>query len=108
MVACFQTQEIDAHGNDDNHQQEQASSTQASSKALVGYSRIALNPDIAAVVVIPDFELSTAKARAVVPQSFSRADLIFNLQRVSVLCTALSAAGTRISIGCGESVVEAS
>lgn len=64
---------------------------------------------IKAVAIIPKFELSTAKARDVLPQSYSRKDLvcnvghwlfniflraylsqIFNLQRLAVLTTALS------------------
>jgi len=45
---------------------------------------------IKAVAIIPKFELSTAKAREVLPQSYSRKDLIFNLQRLAVLTTALS------------------
>lgn len=44
---------------------------------------------IKAVVVVPDFELSTAKARAVLPETFPRNDVIYNLQRVSVLVAAL-------------------
>jgi len=87
MVACFQTQAIE-HGT---HEAEPHATHGASTEPLVGYVPIALNPGIAAVVVIPEFELSTAKARGVVPQSFSRADLVFNLQRVSVLCAGLSA-----------------
>ena len=41
------------------------------------------------MAVIPDFEVSTAKAREVLPITYSRQDMIFNLQRVALLTTAL-------------------
>ncbi|RKP39111.1 homoserine kinase [Dimargaris cristalligena] len=44
---------------------------------------------IRAITVIPQFQLSTAKARAVLPQTYSRADLVYNLQRLAVLTHAL-------------------
>ncbi|GLB36547.1 putative GHMP kinases N terminal domain [Lyophyllum shimeji] len=45
---------------------------------------------IKAVAIIPRFELSTATAREVLPTSYSRKDLVFNLQRLAVLTTALA------------------
>jgi homoserine kinase len=45
--------------------------------------------EIKAVAIIPQFELSTAKARDVLPTAFTRTDLVFNLQRLAVLTTAL-------------------
>ncbi|KAI0296702.1 homoserine kinase [Russula brevipes] len=45
---------------------------------------------IRAVAIIPRFELSTATAREVLPQSYSRKDVVFNMQRLAVLTTALS------------------
>ncbi len=53
------------------------------------FAKIPLSPKIKAVVVVPDFELATTKARAVLPSHYSRADAIFNLQRVTLLATAL-------------------
>ncbi|KAF8528018.1 GHMP kinase [Hysterangium stoloniferum] len=46
--------------------------------------------EIRAVAIIPRFELSTAKARDVLPPSYSRKDLVFNMQRLAVLTTALA------------------
>ena len=46
--------------------------------------------EIKAIAVMPRFELPTAKARGVLPESYSRKDLVFNLQRLAVLTTALS------------------
>ncbi|KAH9836550.1 GHMP kinase [Rhodofomes roseus] len=45
---------------------------------------------IKAVAIIPRFELSTARAREVLPTSYSRKDVVFNLQRLAVLTTALA------------------
>ncbi|TPX30522.1 homoserine kinase [Synchytrium microbalum] len=42
-----------------------------------------------AVVVIPSFELATKLARSVLPPNYSRADVVFNLQRLAVLTVAL-------------------
>jgi homoserine kinase len=45
--------------------------------------------DVQVVVAIPDFELSTAEARRVLPQSYSRADAIFNTAHVGLLLRGL-------------------
>ncbi|KAK4983388.1 hypothetical protein LTR50_007255 [Elasticomyces elasticus] len=45
--------------------------------------------EIKCIAVIPDFEVSTAKARAVLPTVYSRADLVFNMQRIALMTTAL-------------------
>lgn len=46
--------------------------------------------EIKAITVIPDFEVSTATARSVLPEAYTKKDAIFNLQRLSVLTTALT------------------
>jgi homoserine kinase len=46
--------------------------------------------EIKVVTIIPDFEVSTAKARSCLPDSYSKQDLVFNLQRLAVLTTALA------------------
>lgn len=69
------------------------------------YVRFGWSESIKAVAIIPRFELSTAKAREVLPTTYSRKDLVsplsnllneiqrlcqvFNLQRLAVLTTAL-------------------
>src|SRR5262249_9184816 len=45
---------------------------------------------VSAVVVVPDFELSTAAARAILPETVTRRDTVFNLQRTALLVSALS------------------
>ena len=47
------------------------------------------HPDIVPVVAIPDFELSTAEARQVLPSEYSRADAIFNAAHLGLLLRAL-------------------
>ncbi|EGO02752.1 hypothetical protein SERLA73DRAFT_102705 [Serpula lacrymans var. lacrymans S7.3] len=53
------------------------------------YVRFNWSDSIKAVAIIPRFELSTAKAREVLPESYTRKDLVFNMQRLAVLTTAL-------------------
>lgn len=45
--------------------------------------------EIKCIAIIPDFEVSTAKARTVLPTSYPKADVISNLQRIALLTTAL-------------------
>mgnify|MGYP001329748617 CR=1 FL=1 len=47
-------------------------------------------PPLAVVIVLPDFPLLTADARAVLPPTVSRADAIFNASRVALLLHALT------------------
>ncbi len=45
-------------------------------------------------VVVPDFDLPTVKARQVLPETYSRADSVFNVQRSALLIAALAAGAT--------------
>lgn len=54
------------------------------------YVRFGWSPSIRAVAIVPNFELSTATARKVLPESYNRADMVFNLQRLAVLTYALA------------------
>ncbi len=53
--------------------------------------RIEMPARFGLAVVVPDFILPTAEARAVLPASYSRADAIFNVQRSALLIAALTA-----------------
>ena len=53
------------------------------------YNVINFPEDLKAVVVIPDFELSTEDARKVLPESVSLKDAIFNVQRIALFISAL-------------------
>jgi homoserine kinase len=48
-------------------------------------------PDVAAVVVVPDFTLTTVRARALLPRSYDRDDTVHNIQRAALLGAALAA-----------------
>src|SRR6185503_12235628 len=45
-------------------------------------------------IVVPDFDLPTVKARAVLPSGYSREDAVFNVQRASLLIAALATGTT--------------
>ncbi|HTD36474.1 MAG TPA: homoserine kinase [Candidatus Limnocylindrales bacterium] len=47
-------------------------------------------PQAAAVVVVPEIELPTAQARALMPETYGRADAIHNVQRAALLGAALA------------------
>ncbi|KAI9723694.1 MAG: Trihydroxynaphthalene reductase [Candelaria pacifica] len=53
------------------------------------YIKFAWAHEIKAVAIIPDFEVSTAEARDVLPKVYSRKDMIYNMQRIALLTTAL-------------------
>ncbi|KAK0612738.1 Bifunctional purine biosynthetic protein ADE1 [Lasiodiplodia hormozganensis] len=53
------------------------------------YKKFKWAKEIKCIAIIPQFEVSTAKARGVLPAQYSRADLVFNLQRIALLTTAL-------------------
>jgi homoserine kinase len=52
--------------------------------------RIDLPAHFGVAVVVPDFVLPTAMARSVLPDSYSRADTVFNVQRAALLIAALA------------------
>jgi len=52
--------------------------------------RMELDPHYGVAVVVPDYILPTAEARRVLPQTVSRADAVFNVQRSSMLIVALA------------------
>jgi homoserine kinase len=45
-------------------------------------------------VIVPDFVLPTSKARSVLPDTYSKEDVIFNIQRAALLIAALSMGST--------------
>ena len=56
------------------------------------YHRFTWSPAIKAIAVIPDFKVDTAKAREVLPGRYSTKDVVFNLQRLPLLISALGCA----------------
>jgi homoserine kinase len=55
------------------------------------YQKFRWAPEIKCICIIPQFEVSTAKAREVLPETYSRKDTIFNMQRLTLLTHALGA-----------------
>jgi homoserine kinase len=53
-------------------------------------ARLRVNDGARAIVVIPTFELSTEKARSVLPQTYSRKDAVYNIQRSALTIAALT------------------
>lgn len=53
------------------------------------YMKFPWAPEIKAIAIIPQFEVATAQARSVLPSSYSRGDVVFNLQRIALLPSAL-------------------
>ena len=56
--------------------------------------RLELPASYGVAVVVPDFILPTAKARAVLPDCYSREDTLFNVQRSALLIAALATGTT--------------
>jgi len=52
-------------------------------------SQIQWHSDVVAILAIPDFKLSTEKARAVLPNQYSRQDAIFNMSHLALLIKGL-------------------
>ena len=47
-------------------------------------------PSLTTLVAIPTYELATSKARAALPETYSRADAVFNLSRAALLTAAFA------------------
>jgi len=60
------------------------------SRDVTHAARLELHPRFAIAVVVPDFLLPTVEARRVLPKTYPRADVIFNIQRSALLITALA------------------
>jgi homoserine kinase len=56
--------------------------------------RIELPANYGVAMVVPDFVLSTSKARSVLPDSYSRRDAVFNVQHSALLIAALCTGST--------------
>lgn len=54
------------------------------------YIRFGWAPEIKVIAIVPHFEVATAEARRVLPENYTKHDVVFNLQRLAVLTTALT------------------
>ena len=68
--------------------------TAMDSAGLARAVRIELHEKYCVGVVVPDFALPTKQARAVLPTGYSKQDVIFNVQRASLLVAALATGAT--------------
>ncbi len=59
--------------------------TAANEGRTVHYARVVPPPEWRAILVLPADPLATSKARAVLPDTYSRADAVMNIQAVSLL-----------------------
>ncbi len=59
------------------------------SEGITRAVRMQLPARYGVAVIVPDFILPTSEARAVLPQSFSRADAVLNIQRSALLIAAM-------------------
>ena len=60
------------------------------SQGIAHAVRLEIHPGYCVAVVVPDFVLPTAESRRVLPESYSREDTIFNVQRCGLLIAALT------------------
>ncbi|KAF2721293.1 phosphoribosylformylglycinamidine cycl [Polychaeton citri CBS 116435] len=56
---------------------------------IAKHVRYPWSEEIKCIAIIPQFEVSTAKARSVLPETYVRADIVHNLQRIGLLGVAL-------------------
>jgi len=56
----------------------------------VTYSRVNVPKKLRFITMIPSFKVSTAMAREVMPSAYSKADVVFNISRVSMLINAMN------------------
>lgn len=56
----------------------------------VTYSKVKVPENLRFVVMIPDFVLSTQEARKAIPDSFTKADCIFNISRAAMLMATMN------------------
>lgn len=58
-------------------------------KQILHHVKITPSDELSFVAFIPDFQLSTAKARRILPTEYTRADVIFNISRASLFVASM-------------------
>ena len=61
----------------------------AQDEKSMGYVRLELPDDLIFATMVPDFPVSTADARRVLPDSYSRSDVVFNASRAALLVASM-------------------
>ena len=73
----------------------------------VYYNKIKIASELKFCALVPDFTLSTEKSRAILPQTISYKDAIFNIGRVATMVAALNNGDLElINIGCQDKLHE--
>lgn len=62
----------------------------ASADGEVWFSKLMVADGVQPVVIIPEFEIRTKAARSILPQSYSREDAVYNIQRAALTIAALT------------------
>ena len=62
------------------------------------YIRFGWAKEIKVIAIVPHFEVLTAEARRVLPDAYSKQDLVFNLQRLAVLTTSLASSPPDVNL----------
>jgi homoserine kinase len=65
------------------------------SNGAADHLRVAAPRELRALIVVPDVELSTATARAMLPERYDRCDVVFTAQRAAMLGAALATGAWR-------------
>src|SRR5262249_20063032 len=71
-------------------------STAVADDGPVLVAKPAIAVEMTALVIIPAFELSTEKARAVLPATYSRKDVVYNIQRSALTIAALTSGDSKM------------
>jgi len=69
--------------------EEAIASTEPPEHAELSFVRIPVGERLRALLIVPEFDFATAQARALLPDSYTRADVIFTAQRAALLGAAL-------------------
>ncbi|CAG8469697.1 13004_t:CDS:2 [Ambispora leptoticha] len=76
--------------NDDDNKGDDNTKPRTVPLGIGHYIRLGWAKEIKAITIMPKFEVATATARSVLPNTYQRKDVVFNLQRLAVLTTALA------------------
>lgn len=60
----------------------------------MNYVRLPLPEDLLFAIMVPDFPVSTEKSRGVLPDAYSRADVVYNVSRAALLVASVMAGKT--------------
>ena len=86
---CFLAAKIEGHPDNSTPAIVGGIVVGALSEKKLDYIKIIANDKLKFAVMIPDFRLSTSKARSVLPKKISHADAVFNVSRAALMISAI-------------------